>query len=252
MLAAAQAARRPGHAFRDGAFVGRDLRPQLTAAVPKPPLRTLAARPARKAPRTVHLALIATVFLLVFLAELPDKTALASLVLGTRYRPGYVFTGAAAAFLVHVCLAIAAGSLLALLPHRPLQAVVGALFLIGAVVLLRGRHGGDGRQEQDEHLDIKAGTAPTFRRVSGTAFLVILVAEFGDLTQILTANLAAKYHDPVSVGVGAALGLWAVAALAIVGGRSLLRLVPLTVITRAAALIMLALAGFSLYKAIRG
>lgn len=196
----------------------------------------------------MHLALIATVFLLVFLAELPDKTALASLVLGSRHRPAHVFAGAAAAFLVHVCLAIAAGSVLALLPHRPLQAVVAALFLIGAVVMLRGRHG----EEEDEHLDIKAGTAPTFRRVSGTAFLVILVAEFGDLTQILTANLAAKYHDPISVGIGAALGLWAVAGLAIVGGRSLLRLVPLTVITRAAALIMLALAGFSLYEAIHG
>jgi putative Ca2+/H+ antiporter (TMEM165/GDT1 family) len=195
----------------------------------------------------LNLALIATVFGLVFVAELPDKTALASLVLGSRYRPLHVFSGAAAAFAVHVVLAIAAGSVLALLPHRALETVVAALFLLGAVLLLRGRHG-----EPDEHLDIKAGSAPTFARVASTAFLVILVAEFGDLTQILTANLAAKYHDPVTVGIGAALGLWAVAALAIVGGRGLLRLVPLTVITRIAAVIMLVLAGFSLVSAVRG
>ena len=195
----------------------------------------------------MNLLVILTVFALVFLAELPDKTALASLVLGTRYRPLYVFAGAAAAFLVHACLAVAAGSLLSLLPHRALEGVVAALFLFGAILLLRGRH-----EEEEEDLGIKEGTEPTFLRVSSTAFLVILVAEFGDLTQILTANLAAKYHDPISVGLGAVLGLWAVAGLAIVGGRGLLKLVPLTVITRIAAVIMLVMAGISLFNAIRG
>ena len=196
----------------------------------------------------MSLLTVLTVFVLVFLAELPDKTALASLVLGSRYRPLYVFTGAAAAFTVHVCLAIAAGSLLTLLPHRALEGVVAALFLGGAILMLRGRHA----EEEEEDLDIKEGTAPTFLRVSSTAFLVILVAEFGDLTQILTANLAAKYHDPIPVGLGAVLGLWAVAALAIVGGRGLLKVVPLTVITRIAAVIMLVLAGISLFNAVHG
>jgi putative Ca2+/H+ antiporter (TMEM165/GDT1 family) len=197
----------------------------------------------------VSLLVIATVFVLVFLAELPDKTALASLVLGTRYRPSYVFAGAAGAFLVHVGLAIAAGGLLSLLPHRVLEGVVAGLFLIGALLLLRGRH----EQEEEEDLEIKQGTEPTFLRVASTAFLVILVAEFGDLTQILTANLAARYqHDLLSVAVGAVLGLWAVAGLAIVGGRGLLKVVPLTVITRIAAVIMLVLAGFSIYSAVQG
>ena len=197
----------------------------------------------------MSLVVIATVFALVFLAELPDKTALASLVLGTRYRPLYVFTGAATAFVVHVALAIAAGGLLALLPHRVLEGVVAGLFLIGAILLLRGRP----EEEEEEDLAIKEGTEPTFLRVSSTAFLVILVAEFGDLTQILTANLAARYHhDVFSVALGAVLALWAVAGLAIVGGRSLLKVVPLTVITRIAALIMLVLAGLSIYNAIQG
>ena len=196
----------------------------------------------------MNLAVTGTVFGLVFLAELPDKTALASLVLGTRYRPLYVFAGAAAAFTVHVGLAIAAGSLLTLLPHRVLQAIVGALFLLGAILLLRGRH----EDGEEENLAIPEGRAPTFFRVASTGFLVILVAEFGDLTQIVTANLAAKYHDPLSVGVGAVLGLWAVAALAIVGGRGLLKVVPITLITRIAAAIMALLAVLSIVEAIRG
>ena len=196
----------------------------------------------------MNFAVLGTVFGLIFLAELPDKTALASLVLGTRYRPLHVWTGAAAAFLVHVSLAVALGSLLTLLPHRLLQAVVGALFLLGAVLLLRGRRG----EEEDENLAIAEGKRPTFFRVASTSFLVILVAEFGDLTQLVTANLAARYHDPLTVGLGAVLGLWAVAGLAIAGGRGLLKVIPITVITRIAAAIMAVLAVISIVSAIRG
>jgi Ca2+/H+ antiporter, TMEM165/GDT1 family len=192
----------------------------------------------------MSLAVAATVFAVIFLAELPDKTALASLVLGSRYRPPYVFAGAAAAFAVHVGLAIAAGSLLGLLPHRLLEIVVAALFALGAVLLLRGRH-----EAGDEHVEMH-GRAPGFWRVAWTSFAVILVAELGDLTQIATASLAARYHDPVPVGIGAVLALWAVAALAIAGGRSLLKVIPLTWITRGAAAIMLVLAGLSLAAAV--
>jgi len=193
----------------------------------------------------MSLAIVATVFAVIFPAELPDKTALASLVLGSRYRPSWVFAGVAAAFAVHVGLAIAAGSLLALLPHRPLEIVVAALFALGAVLLLRSRHdGGD-----DEHVEVH-GRQPGFWQVSWTGFAIVLVAEFGDLTQIATATLAARYGDPLSVGIGAALALWAVAALAIAGGRSLLKVIPLTWITRIAATIMLVLAGISLAAAV--
>jgi Ca2+/H+ antiporter, TMEM165/GDT1 family len=190
-------------------------------------------------------AIAATAFAVIFPAELPDKTALASLVLGSRYRPSWVFAGVAAAFAVHAALAVAAGSLIALLPHRPVEAVVAVAFAAGAVLLLRGRpeHG------DDEHVELH-GRAPGFWRVAWTSFGVILAAEFGDLTQIATATLAARFHDPLPVGVGAVLALWAVAGLAIVGGRGLLKVIPLTWITRAAAVIMLVMAGLSLAAAI--
>ncbi|MFE5117934.1 TMEM165/GDT1 family protein [Streptomyces sp. NPDC056669] len=184
----------------------------------------------------------AVVFGVVFLAELPDKTALAGLMLGTRYRASYVFVGVAVAFALHVGLAIAAGSVLTLLPHRLLQAIVGVLFLGGAAMLLLKKD--DGEEEVRKPAD------QSFWKVSGAGFMLILVAEFGDLTQIMTANLAARYDDPLSVGVGAVLALWAVAGLGIVGGRTLMRYVPLRLITKVAALVMLALGGFSLYEAI--
>ncbi|SFF02157.1 Putative Ca2+/H+ antiporter, TMEM165/GDT1 family [Actinacidiphila alni] len=192
----------------------------------------------------LSLTVIAVVFGVIFLAELPDKTALAGLMLGTRYRASYVFCGVAAAFVVHVALAIAAGSLLTLLPHRWVQGVVGLLFLGGAAMLLFAK--GDEEEEVREPAD------QSFWKVAGTGFTLILVAEFGDLTQIMTANLAARYDDPVSVGIGAVLGLWAVAGLGIFGGRLLMKRVPLALITKIAAAVMVVLAGFSLYEAIAG
>ncbi|KJY22019.1 TMEM165/GDT1 family protein [Streptomyces virginiae] len=189
-------------------------------------------------------SITAIAFGVVFLAELPDKTALAGLMLGTRYRASYVFAGVAAAFAVHVALAIAAGSVLTLLPHRLVQAVVGVLFLLGAAMLLLKKDDGDE--------EIKPPADQSFWKVSGAGFMLILVAEFGDLTQIMTANLAARYDDPVSVGIGAVLALWAVAGIGILGGRTLMKYVPLRLITKVAAAVMAALAAFSLYEAIAG
>ncbi|WP_046775052.1 TMEM165/GDT1 family protein [Streptomyces yangpuensis] len=189
-------------------------------------------------------SITAIAFGVVFLAELPDKTALAGLMLGTRYRASYVFAGVAAAFAVHVALAIAAGSVLTLLPHRLVQAVVGVLFLVGAAMLLLKKDDGDE--------EIKPPADQSFWKVSGAGFMLILVAEFGDLTQIMTANLAARYDNPVSVGIGAVLALWAVAGIGILGGRTLMKYVPLRLITKIAAAVMAALAVFSLYEAIAG
>ncbi|MGW1914229.1 TMEM165/GDT1 family protein [Streptomyces sp. NPDC002076] len=192
----------------------------------------------------ISITVTALVFGVIFLAELPDKTALAGLVLGTRYRASYVFAGVAAAFLLHVVLAVAAGSVLTLLPQRIVHALTGVLFLAGAAVLLL-------KKDEDEE-EIKKPADQSFWRVAGTGFMLIFVAEFGDLTQIMTANLAARYNDPLSVGLGAVLGLWAVAGLGIVGGKALMKKVPLRLITQIAALLMLALGVWSLYEAVAG
>jgi putative Ca2+/H+ antiporter (TMEM165/GDT1 family) len=196
------------------------------------------------------IALAALVFGLVLLAELPDKTMFASLLLGTRFPARWVFVGAAAAFLVHVVIAVAAGSLLGLLPHRVLEFIVAALFLLGAIFMLRESF----QQEEDEAEAAVARTSA--RRGAWTAlassFAVIFVGEWGDITQITTANLAARYHQPVVVGVGATLGLWCAALIAITAGRSLLRVVSVTLLHRVGAAIFCGLAAYTLVDAVRG
>jgi putative Ca2+/H+ antiporter (TMEM165/GDT1 family) len=198
----------------------------------------------------LDIAVIATVFALIFVGELPDKTAVAGLVLGTRFPWRWVFTGMAAAFLAHVVIAVAAGSLLTLLPRRPVEALVAALFLLGAALVWR-----EGMDDEEEVVEEEIQAVPEsagFWKVASLGFGVIFVAEWGDLTQILTANLAAKYHNPISVAIGAVLGLWAVGLLAILGGKTLLKVLPIKWITRVAALVMLTLGIYSIVNAVRG
>ena len=180
------------------------------------------------------------VFALIFVAELPDKTMIATLIMGSRNRPLLVWIGATAAFGLHAALAVLAGRLLALLPHTWVEAVTALLFAAGAVYLLVVSEEAEEAEGEEEVREAPAGLRPI-----GTAFLVILVGEFGDLTQILTANLAARYHDPLSVFVGAFAALAAVGAVGAFGGRALLRVLPLAVIRKAGGVL---LAGFAVYS----
>jgi putative Ca2+/H+ antiporter (TMEM165/GDT1 family) len=192
----------------------------------------------------VQFAVVFAVYPIIFLGELPDKTMFASLVMSTRGRPVVVWLGAAAAFTVHVVIAVTIGvALFHLLPHQVLDAVVAGMFLVGAALALREAL----KERKDEEL-VEREVA-SHRRIAVTAFIVIFLAEWGDLTQILTANLAAHYHDPLSVGVGAVLALWTVAALAVVSGQSLLRLINISTIRIVTAVVLVGLAGFAAWEA---
>jgi putative Ca2+/H+ antiporter (TMEM165/GDT1 family) len=188
-------------------------------------------------------AVVVAVYPIIFLGELPDKTMFASLVMSTRGRPFVVWLGAAAAFAVHVVIAVTIGVVLFhLLPERVLSAFVAAMFIAGALLALREARRTD---EIVEH------EVASHRRVAVTAFFVIFLAEWGDLTQILTANLAAHYHQPLAVAVGAILALWSVAALAVVGGQSLLRVIDIRKVRIATAVVLFGLAGWAIWETVR-
>ncbi len=196
----------------------------------------------------MSIGIIATVFALVAVAELPDKTMIATLVMGSRGRPGWVWLGCAGAFLVHVTLAVVAGRLLELLPHRVLEIVVTVLFFAGAVYLLAVPE----KAEEDKgEKEAAAEQAVRPWRTAGTAFGVILVGEFGDLTQLLTVNLTAKYHEPFSVFTGALLALWMVAAVGAFGGKALLRVIPVTIVRRIGGVVLLGFAAYNIYALVR-
>lgn len=193
----------------------------------------------------MNLAIATTVFPIIFLGELPDKTMFASLALASKGRPVAVWAGAALAFLVHVVIAVSVGvAVFTLLPHRVVDALVALLFIVGGVYSFRIRN------QEEESADVT--TPRSGLRTAGTATAVIFVAEWGDLTQILTANLAARYHSPLSVGVGALLALWAVAAVAVVSGSSLLRIISVQTLRVVTAVVLVALSIYSAATALLG
>ena len=195
----------------------------------------------------MQLGIVVGVFALIFVAELPDKTMIATLIMGSRNRPLLVWIGATAAFGIHAAVAVLAGRLLALLPHAWVEGVTALLFAGGAAYLLFVPE-----KKQEEIGEDEAEDAPVGLRPIGTAFVVILVGEFGDLTQILTANLAARYHSPLSVFVGAFAALATVGAIGAFGGRALLRILPLGVIRKAGGVLLSGLAVYSLVTLVRG
>ena len=197
----------------------------------------------------MNLAVIGAVFGIIFIGELPDKTMFASLVMSTRGRPGAVWVGAAAAFVVHVAIATTVGTVLFhLLKPRTVDAVVAVIFLAGA-----GLAAFDAVREhrRKDHPEPPSVSPAHPGKTAATAFAVIFVAEWGDLTQLLTANLAAHYRAPWSVATGAVLALWAVAGLAVTGGRWLSRIIDGVLIRIGTAVLLAGLGGYAAWIALR-
>jgi putative Ca2+/H+ antiporter (TMEM165/GDT1 family) len=166
---------------------------------------------------------VALTFGAIFLVELPDKTFIATLVLSTKFRPFLVWIGVGLAFLTQTLIAVGLGKAAALLPLDWVRIGAAVMFLVGAVILFREARGADEHeQETEDEYAARAGGPKSGLAAVGASFLVLFAAEWGDLSQLLTLSLVAKYDDPVSVFLGAWGALLAVSGLACVMGRVLL------------------------------
>lgn len=197
----------------------------------------------------MDLVVIAISFAAIFVVELPDKTFIAALVLSTRYRPLAVWIGVGLAFGVQTLVAVTAGALATLLPDVLIKSVAIAIFLIGALVLFRTAPAADAEEkEQEEEYAARATEPKTFLRAAAASFVVLFAAEWGDLSQLLTISLVAKYHDHISVFIGAWSALLVVSGLAVLAGRVLLRYMRLSVLHYIGAAVCLILAVVTLVE----
>jgi putative Ca2+/H+ antiporter (TMEM165/GDT1 family) len=161
--------------------------------------------------------IFATVFALIFAAELPDKTAFATFLMATRGKPLAIFTGVAAAFVVQSLIAVIGGSLIGLLPEKWVHMGAGLLF-IGFAAHTWFFH--DKEEKEAEEETPKISSRVKFWSAAWKSFVVIFIAEWGDMTQLATASLAARYHEhPYTVFFSATLALWAVTAIAVFAGK---------------------------------
>jgi putative Ca2+/H+ antiporter (TMEM165/GDT1 family) len=195
----------------------------------------------------LSLTVIATAFVLVLPVELPDKTLFASLVLATRFPPLPVFVGVGTAFGLQVAIAVTAGSLLSLLPEALVSGVVAVLFLVGAVLLWRSATAAPRTPGRPP----TRASAPRFLRAAAISFGVLFAAEWGDLSQLATAGLAARLDDPVSVFVGSWAALLTVSGLAVFLGTKLADRLPVALIRRVAAVLFLVFAVVAAVETVR-
>ncbi len=186
----------------------------------------------------MHYSLIASTFAIMFLAELPDKSMISSIIMGSRLDPIRVFIGAAAAFLIQMIISVTVGGLVARAPRKPLDLVIGLLFLAGAGLIIKDMKT---RAAEKEEALAKGTSKMGFVPQIFLAFVVTFAGEFGDLTQIVTANLAAKTADPISVGIGSFLGVITSTSLGIFFGSKVLSKVPIRGVQTASVVIMTSL-----------
>jgi putative Ca2+/H+ antiporter (TMEM165/GDT1 family) len=197
----------------------------------------------------MDLAVAALTFAAIFVVELPDKTFIAALVLSTRYRPLLVWIGVGLAFFLQVLIAVTAGQLATLLPEAVIRSVAVLIFLVGAVVLFRAAPGADAEEASaEEEYAAKASASRSGWKTVVTSFVVLFTAEWGDLSQLLTVSLVARYEEPLSVFAGAWAALLAVSGLAVVAGRVLLRYLKLSLLHYIGAGVCLLLAVLTLVE----
>jgi putative Ca2+/H+ antiporter (TMEM165/GDT1 family) len=195
------------------------------------------------------LATIAIVFGSIFLVELPDKTFIATLVLATRFRPLFVWIGVSLAFLVQTAVAVTVGGLLTQLPKRPVEAFAAAMFLVGGIILIRGAKKADEEEaEAEEEFSHKGAATAVGLKAIAVSFGILFLAEWGDLSQLLTAGMVVQFKEPLSVFLGAFLALATVSALAAVIGRALLTRVKLATIRRIGGGVCLVLAALTVLQ----
>jgi len=201
----------------------------------------------------VDLAVIAVSFGAIFLVELPDKTFIAALVLSTRYQPWAVWVGVGLAFFVQTLIACTVGQVVTFLPHRVVEIVAGAIFLVGGILLLREAPKADAAEAATEEEYAAKATSPKAGLAAiGASFLVLFAAEWGDLSQLLTISLVGRYHDALSVFIGAWGALLVVSGLAVVAGRFLLQHMRLSTIHYVGSGVCFLLAGLTAYQVVTG
>ena len=196
-------------------------------------------------------AALLVAFVAIVPVELPDKTFVATLVLSTRYPPRPVYAGVVAAFGVQCLVAVLAGTLIGRLPRQPVELVAALLFAVGAVVLLRqARQGEPSEEDAREEYSAKIAAPRAGLRAATTSFLVLFTAEWGDLSQLLTAGLVASGRPALPTFLGSWLGLAVVSGLAIVLGRWLIKRVRLSLVRYVGAGVCLLLATVTLIEAL--
>ena len=183
------------------------------------------------------LAVSGSSYLLIFAAEIGDKSQLVCMILAAKYRALPVMLGSVLAFMLLNTLAVTFGIAIASwIPEALMAAFVAILFAIFGIHALRVEEEAD-----DDNVKISKGHS-----IFITTFLLITVAEFGDKTQLAVVALSST-SIPAAVWIGSTLALITTSMLGIWAGRTVLQIIPITLIHRISGIIFILLSLFAAY-----
>jgi putative Ca2+/H+ antiporter (TMEM165/GDT1 family) len=186
---------------------------------------------------TTLIAAASLSFGVVTLAEIGDKSQLVCMALASRNKPRPVLLGAITAFMLLNLIAVTIGSSLALwLPNEVVIGVATIMFAIFGIQSLMSN------VDDDDECETQSS-----RNIFITTFSMILIAEFGDKTQLAVAGLSTT-ESPFGVWLGATFALVLTSALGIYAGKRWLAKLNPNLLHKLSGTFFLLLAGLGAVK----
>ncbi len=148
-------------------------------------------------------------FLLVFVAEMGDKSQIIAMTFATQYKKKDVLAGVAIAAILNHGLAIVLGRYLSkLIPLNLIQILGGFVFIIFGLLSLK--------EEELDDFNSSKSLGPI-----ATVTLAFFVGELGDKTQLTAMTLASEAISPLFILVGTASAMVTTSALGIIVGSKI-------------------------------
>lgn len=167
-------------------------------------------------------------FLLIFVAEMGDKTQILLLTCAARYSTIQVLIGILIGVTLNHGLAIIVGTCISsIIDIDILQVFAGVIFVIFGFFALK--------QDDNEEGKTKSLKFSPVLTVAGTFF----IGELGDKTQLTSMTIAMEANYPFVVLMGSILGMLIVGCLGIIVGTSLTKRVPSFIIKIISGLIFI-------------
>ncbi len=147
-------------------------------------------------------------FLLIFAAEMGDKTQIIAMTFATQYKVKDVILGVVFGVAFNHGIAIVLGRFLSkVIPMNLIQIIAGIMFVVFGIMALRD-------EDADEVKNKKALSPVT------TVALAFFIGELGDKTQLTAMTLSTEGSYPLFILIGTTLGMVATSGLGIfIGSR---------------------------------
>ncbi|WP_077368943.1 TMEM165/GDT1 family protein [Anaerosalibacter sp. Marseille-P3206] len=176
-------------------------------------------------------------FLLIFAAEMGDKTQILAMTFATQFSAIEVLIGVALGVFLNHGIAIVLGRYISkIIPLNLIQIIAGLLFVAFGVLALVD-------EEDKEESKKKKNFGPIF-----TVALAFFIGELGDKTQLTAMTLSTEGEFPFFILLGTTLGMVAVSGIGIFVGCKICKKIPEIAVKIASATVFITFGTIKLFQ----